>query len=121
MLHYPDGLVQRAFCGCPSGIDGRCNHVAATLFYLEEVCKVMTMDRLEGTNESCTSQKCQWSIPRKRKGDVMAISDMHSKKHEYGKKKVKRSPSIPPSHDIRAAHQRGTDNTKSYNIFTKVQ
>ena len=70
--------------------------------------------------ESCTSQKCQWSVPRKRKGDVMAISDMKFKKHEYEKKKVKKNPSIPPSHDVRAAHQRGTDNTKLYNIFTKV-
>ena len=113
-----NGLMQRAFCGCTAGIDGRCNHVAATLFYLEEVCK--SMDKLEGIRESCTSQKCQWSVPRKRKGDVMAISDMKFKKYEYGKKKVKRNPSIPPSHDVRAAHQRGTDNIKLYNIFTKV-
>ena len=33
------GLVQRAFCGCPAGVDGRCNHVAATLFAMEVFCK----------------------------------------------------------------------------------
>ena len=114
-----NGLVQRAFCGCPAGIDGRCNHVAATLFSLEEFCKVR--DRKEATKDSCTSQKCKWNVPKKRKGDVMSISEMAFQKHEYGKKKVKRNPAIPPAHDVRAEHQRGTDNTKLYNILTKVR
>ena len=35
-----NGLVQKAYCGCPAGIDGQCNHVAATLFALEEFCKL---------------------------------------------------------------------------------
>ena len=42
---------------------------------------------------------------------------MAFQKHEYGKKKVKRNPAIPPAHDVRAEHQRGTDNTKLYNIL----
>jgi hypothetical protein len=82
-----NGLVQRAFCGCPAGIDGRCNHVAATLFCLEEFCKAR--DKQEATKDSCTSQQCKWNVPRKRKGDLMPITDMQFKKHEYGKKKAK--------------------------------
>ena len=110
-----NGLVQRAFCGCPAGIDGRCNHVAATLFCLEEFCKTRVQQ------ESCTSKECQWNIPRKRKGDVVGISEMKFEKHEYGKKKAKRSPSIPPNHDVRAQHQRNASSTKIYNILSKVR
>lgn len=29
------GGVLAAYCGCPAGIDGRCNHASATLFALE--------------------------------------------------------------------------------------
>ena len=28
--------IKRAYCQCPAGMDGRCNHVSATLFALEE-------------------------------------------------------------------------------------
>ena len=33
------GGVLKAYCGCLAGIDGRCNHVSATLFDLGEYCK----------------------------------------------------------------------------------
>ena len=33
------GQVVKAYDGCPAGIDGRCNHVAATLFALEQYFK----------------------------------------------------------------------------------
>ena len=56
-------FVIRAKCGCPAGIDGRCNHVAATLFALENLSKT------SGANEvSCTSKPCGWSVPPKRQG-----------------------------------------------------
>ena len=32
------GTVLRVHCGCPAGVDGRCNHAAATLFSLVEFC-----------------------------------------------------------------------------------
>ena len=33
------GYVVSAKCGCPAGIDRRCNHVCATLFYLDSFYK----------------------------------------------------------------------------------
>ena len=33
------GQVVKAYDGCPAGIDGRCNHVAATLFAFEQYFK----------------------------------------------------------------------------------
>ena len=35
----PNGHVKQSYCACPAGVDGRCNHIAATLFALEELCK----------------------------------------------------------------------------------
>ena len=113
-----NGLIRRVFCGCPAGVDGRCNHVAATLFSLEEYCKArLTREQL---NESCTSNACRWNVPRKRKGDVAPITQMKFQKHEYGKIKIERSPLVPASKDVRAPHQRGTSSTKLYNILSKV-
>lgn len=113
-----NGLICRAFCGCPAGIDGRCNHVAATLFALEEYCKARAK---QTQDEACTSQACKWNVPRKRKGDVISISNMKFQKHEYGKVKVEKSPVLPATKDVRAPHQRVTSATKLYNIFSKVK
>ena len=112
------GLVQRAFCGCPAGVDGRCNHVAATLFAMEVFCKSRAETE---TTTACTSQPCKWNIPRKRKGDVVPVSQMKFCKHEYGKNKTERSPQIVQDQDFRAPYQRITSNTKLYNIFSKVK
>ena len=30
------GDFSEAVCGCPAGVDGRCNHFAATLFAIED-------------------------------------------------------------------------------------
>ena len=68
-----NGLVQNASCGCPAGIDGHCNHVAATLFSLDEFCKV----RKQQNEEACTSQK--------RKVDLVPIANMKFRKHKHAK------------------------------------
>ena len=33
---HPSGDIAKACCGCPAGVDGRCNHLAATLFAIED-------------------------------------------------------------------------------------
>ena len=114
-----NGLVQKASCGCPAGIDGRCNHVAATLFSLEEFCKV----RKQQNEEACTSQSCKWNVPRKRKIDLVPIANMKFRKHEHAKMKKSREPVISPGHDVRPAKYRNTNantNTKRYNTYSKV-
>jgi hypothetical protein len=72
------GNVLRATCGCPTGVDGRCNHIAATLFSLEEYCK--SRDKQE--TESCTSKPCKCNVPRKRTGNVEPIAQMTFSKHD---------------------------------------
>lgn len=108
-----NGLVQRVFCGSQASIDGRGNHVASTLFCLEEFCKTRVQQ------ESCASKKCQWNIPKKRNGEVVCISDTKFVKHEYGKKKANRAPTIKPNQDVRGL-QRDSSSSKIYNILSKV-
>lgn len=68
------GNILRCHCGCPAGVDGRCNHVAASLFALEDYCKV----RVKNSKVSCTSKPCKWSIPRKRTGAVFfSVHEVH--------------------------------------------
>lgn len=88
----------RAHCKCPAGIDGRCNHVAATLFALEQHCK--EKQTIIDSNESCTSKPCKWSVPRKRKGPVPPIKQINVVKHDYAKPnkrpKLETKHSTPP-------------------------
>ena len=70
--------------GCPAGIDGRCNHVAATLFALED-----PNENSEAGEVSCTSKSCRWSVPPKRQMPVKPIFATKFRKHDY--QKVKKS------------------------------
>lgn len=97
------GFVIQAKCGCPAGMDGRCNHVTATLFGLESFHKKKkAIDKEDDI--SCTSKPCGWSVPPKRKGPVQPISAMKFKKHDYGKDKKIRQPMFDGK-DVRAPHQ----------------
>ena len=113
------GSVSSASCGCPAGIDGRCNHIAATLFALEVFCKSKASNEREANEAASTSKPCRWNIPRKRKGDVLPISKSKFQKHEYGKEKTERLPEI--SEDVRSPNQRSSSNTRLYNILAKVE
>ena len=88
------GYVVSAKCGCPAGIDGRCNHVCATLFYLDSFYK--NNSKQCNDESSCTSKPCKWNIPRKRKGEVEPISSMKFRKHDCNK--VNKRP-IPSKND----------------------
>ena len=80
-----NGHVKQAYCSCPAGVDGRCNHIAATLFALEEYCKQRQKQQQGETSR--TSIACTWNVPRKSKGEVLPISQMKFKKHEPAKKR----------------------------------
>lgn len=56
--------VKQAVCPCPSGNDGWCNHLAATLFAMEDACKKAASTTTE-SGFPCTSKPCKWSIPKK--------------------------------------------------------
>ncbi|PFX12333.1 uncharacterized protein LOC111347439 [Stylophora pistillata] len=87
------GCVLKAHCKCPAGIDGRCNHVASTLFALEQSFKE-TKRKNSDAAESCTSKPCKWNVPGKRKGPVTPISEMSFVKHDYAKEKKAKRPKL---------------------------
>ena len=110
----PNGHVKQAYCGCPAGVDGRCNHIAATLFALEEYGK--QRQKQQQAETSRTSIACSWNVPRKRIGEVLPISQMKFKKHEHDCESV-----LTPGKDVRASHQRTWTNTRRYNVLTAVR
>lgn len=87
--------IQQASCHCPAGVDGRCNHLAATLFMLESLDdnsnKENCRTEMQSENIPCTSKPCTWNIPNKKKSKASPIQSMDFIKHEWGKKK-KHSP-----------------------------
>ena len=115
----PNGHVKQAYCGCPAGVDGRCNHIAATLFALEEYCKQRQKQQQGETSR--TSIACTWNVPRKRKGEVLPTSQTNFKKHEHGKEKKDCKSVLTPGKDVRASHQRIWTNIKRYNVLTAVR
>lgn len=86
------GMVLAAKCGCPAGINGRCNHVCATLFYLESLGKKKQQATSTDSNNdvSCTSKPCKWTVPSKRKGPIEPIQNIKFKKHNFYKLKKDR-------------------------------
>ena len=114
------GQVVKAYDECPAGIDGRCNHVAATLFALEHYFKFKAIG---ADTISCTSKPCQWNIPRKRKIDNVPISHCKFMKHVHGKTKIEKEP--PPSEPAHAqaasAEHEFLNNTKLCNYLHMVK
>ena len=90
------GRVLNAHCKCPAGIDGHCNHVASTLFALEQHFKERQKTS-SVAEDSCTSKPCKWIIPRKRKGPVTPISEISFVKHDYAKEKKAKKPKLNPA------------------------
>lgn len=95
--------IEKAYCPCPAGNDGRCNHLAATLFAMEDTCKktITTED-----NTPCTSKPCTWSVPKKRKQEPTTIQSLKFVKHVWGKKeKLAQSPSSSATDTARHCQQ----------------
>lgn len=53
------GSILKAHSKCPAGIDGRCNHVASTLFALEQHFK-NGQKTSSDSEESSISKPCKW-------------------------------------------------------------
>ena len=55
--------IQKAFCPCPAGNDGRCNHLAATLFAMEDIFnKTVNIKETDTDQLPCTSKPCTWNV-----------------------------------------------------------
>ena len=80
-----EGHIQTATCGCPAGVGptGRCKHISALCFALEEFYRIKKLR----SPRSCTSELQKWNQPRNRKLDACAVDDIKFVKYEYGKEK----------------------------------
>ena len=56
-----NGNILKAHCPCPAGADGRCNHLAATLFAIEDK-QGRPAERDTTEDVPCTSKPCKWSV-----------------------------------------------------------
>ena len=79
------GQIETATCECPAGVGptGRCKHVCALCYALEEFCRIKKLR----SPKSCTSELQKWNQPRKRKLDACAVDNIDFVKHPYGKEK----------------------------------
>jgi len=98
------GSILKAHCKCPAGIDGRCNHVASTLFALAQRFK-NGQETSSDSEESCTSKPCKWYVPHKRKGSVKPISEMSFVKHDDTEEKKTKKAKLTLQEDNNASDQ----------------
>ena len=122
VLHPSGDIIAKAVCGCPAGVDGRCNHLAATLFAIEDqwdnVASV-TGDISQPQNSiPCTSQPCQWNLPSKRKLNPEPIQSLKFAKHKYGKEKKRSS---RDQIDVRTPHQRNISDSELKLFYEEVK
>jgi hypothetical protein len=114
--------IYKAYCSCPAGFDGRCNHLAATLFAIEDMCGQpdSTKRTDNGEDIACTSKPCAWSVPRKRQIESAPIQTLKFEKHVWGKKKANSKTKSNTEQDVRAHHQRNQDQDLNA-IFERVK
>ena len=64
VLHKETAKVELAYCICPAGLYGCCNHVTATLYCLEDCidCGLCEAERL-----GCAEKLQAWNQPRKKR------------------------------------------------------
>ncbi|XP_077867650.1 uncharacterized protein LOC144356967, partial [Saccoglossus kowalevskii] len=84
---------------------GKCNHVTALLFALEDFCRKGLHENEDPV--SCTSTLCQWTKPRTLQTTSAPLHDLTIRKYQYSQDYNKK-PSIN-LYDPRAPHQRHTD------------
>ena len=94
------GNVHTAYCVCPAGLAGCCNHVAALLYALEEFVR---LGLREESKLPCTSRLQQWNRPRCRSVPPSRVVDVAAVKEEYGKQKRRK---VRPIYDPRPLNLR---------------
>ncbi|XP_056020211.1 uncharacterized protein LOC125665445 [Ostrea edulis] len=69
------GEVKSAFCTCTVGYGQTCNHVTGLLFRVEYANKM--------GYTSCTSNKCEWVVPKERPIEPAMIKDIAFKRAKH--------------------------------------
>ena len=85
-----NGDVVYAECKCVAEKGGACSHVAALLFYLEDLKRnnVTTLPADPTANATVTDKLQQWHVPPKRGVTPLPLSQMALQKSAYGKPPV---------------------------------
>ena len=79
--------VAKAFCACPAGLSGCCDHVTATLYCLQNYFHLKLNEEDE---KSCTEKHQLWNQPRDKKVDARPTNLVTLTKKVYGvEKRVK--------------------------------
>ena len=110
-----NGSVHNAGCGCPAGTDGRCNHVTASLFVLENYCKIKEKKDVND-DLPCTSKPCKWNVPRQIRIEPAPVRHVQFFKRAYGKEKKRKLPC-----PVGPAPKRPVDNDRLSNILKEVK
>ena len=76
--------VALAYCTCPAGLAGCCNHITATLYCLEDY---VGSGLREEEELGCTSRLQTWNQPRKCNVEPRPTDDVTLRKEVYGRKK----------------------------------
>ena len=105
MVLSPSAEILYAEDGCPAGRGptGRCKHIAAFCYALEEFVRLgFTRPFL-----SCTSRLQTWNQPRKKKLDSKNIYEISFERAEYGKVKKAHPKPFPQNYTaIPVKHRR---------------
>ncbi|XP_022804951.1 uncharacterized protein LOC111342164 [Stylophora pistillata] len=118
MIIKASSQVKQAVCPCASGNDGQWNHLAATLFAMEDACKKAASTTTESEDElPCTSKPCKWSIPKKRKQEPTTVQAVKFVKHVYGKKEKECSSSAT----VNTIHNKSKPNTDYNALLEKIK
>ena len=77
-----NGEVHTAYCICPAGLAGTCNHIAGLLYALEEFVR---HGLREESKLPCTSKLQVWNRPRGRRVPPSHVVEVIAVKEEFGK------------------------------------
>ena len=84
VLSEHTGHIEKAFCVCPAGLSGCCNHVTATLYCIEDYFHLKLN---EDDQKGCTEKLQTWNQPRKKKVDARPTNLVMLTKKVYGVEK----------------------------------
>ena len=117
VFHDASARVILAFCVCPAGLSGCCNHVTATLYCMEDLVK-------RGLREEAASGRTEklrtWNQPRQRKINPRPTEQVVIEMKQYGVKKRKKLQHIH-RWDCRPVDQRITNPNKVRQYRQRLQ
>ena len=84
LVHQSSAKIFKAYCSCPAGLSGCCNHVTATLYCLEDYihCGLQDVEC-----KGCTDRLQTWNQSTPRSSGARPTDEVILAKHEYGVEK----------------------------------